>query len=181
MAGLNLKRSNIFINYVEWENPLVNAILDLVKQDKDAIRRLMNSPAVQDDSILNCLSATEFKENLTAKQLFSFIYAALKETAENCRCIFQGIENWEYYKIDAMVFHQFTWGTHNSTADFEQMEQWVLQFFSIFFERRIEIIPCCATPIYKTQVQGEEHKRVYYIFAIRAVLDSVYISTTQNF
>ena len=51
-----LRRYNIFINYEKWENPLVNALVDLVKQDEGAIRLLMSLPEAKCDPDLNQLS-----------------------------------------------------------------------------------------------------------------------------
>ena len=160
---------------------MINAIVDLVKQDDGALKVLMSLPEVKRDTDLSQLSTAEFKQKLTSMQVFKFAYLGLKRLLQ-FRTFFQGIENLSSDRVIAVFFHQFYWGNQGDIQSFEDMEEMVVEILAAFFQRKIHIIPCCETPpFHLPQTYGEEYfSRTYHLFAIRAELDSVYISAIDQ-
>ena len=177
-SKLNLMTSQIYVSYKNLNNPLVFAINDMVKQDNDAVERLRQLPEAKSDPKISNMSFNDFKRKINPQGMFiDGVLNDLKKTPEGRDCL--GVcKDMSDFQMSGMVFHENVYDLFDTQEEFENFEEWIIDTIGAFFERRIEVIS-----IFDRQdrlIFHPHHEKCWYIFAIRANKESVYVSTSNS-
>ena len=161
MEGIGLKRSEVFVEYIYDQNPLISAVFDLVKQDP-----------LQD----------EFLKTVHVTQLFGYARHKLNEDPET-KHICKSFNHWSVEEVCKIVMHDESWKKYNTTLkQFLETEEWILDVLALFLRRRIILKPIFSKSpktlpkASQTLIYQDQFKETYYIYGLRVGLMSFYVS-----
>ena len=157
--GTGLKRSEVFYDYMDDENPLMETIHDLIKKDPKMSHFLKHEIHI---TRLICYARMKLNEN------------------PRTRHVCADFEGYDDFKLSVITMYEHMWAIH-SLEEFIDMEDRIMNIMACFLQRKI-----IFRPLFKSarnlpeavvpKVFQSHFNEAYYIFGVRSGLQSLYIS-----
>ena len=157
--GTGLKRSEVFHDYINDHNPLMETIQDLVKKDAKMSPILKYEIHIKS---LICHARKKLSENPRTRQVCAY---------------FDGFDDKKLFEL--VMFEQM-W-TRHSLEEFIDVEDRIMDLMACFLQRKIIFIPLFKSARTLPQavipkVFQSHFSEAYYIYGARCGLTSMYIS-----
>ena len=142
--GIGLKRSKVFCDYYDDRNPLMSALYDLIKKDPKL------------DNVI--------KTQVHIQRLITYARDKMKQDPLT-RPYFEWCEDWDDFKLSALVMLDKMWAMHDS-KQFIEMENWILDVMACFLKRKIVLKPLFQKSPLRSVPEGSvthvSEPKVYY-------------------